>query len=76
MPARAFSRFVSSAAELLLAQLSRVLTIWTAPGVIPFVAKTGGVVVPMVGLHERVLAANGQHKFSQRDREVEAESQY
>ena len=52
IPTRAFSRFVSSAAELLLAQLSRVLTIWTAPSVLPFVAKTGGVVVPIADLHE------------------------
>ena len=51
------------AAELLLAQLSRVLTIWTATSVLPFVTKTGGVVLPMADLHERVLAANGQHKF-------------
>ena len=52
IPARAFSRVVPIAAELLLAQLSRVLTIWTATSVLPVVAKTGGVVVPIADLHE------------------------
>ena len=68
IPARAFGRTVPIGAELLVAQLSSGLRLFTAPGVIPFVAETAGVVIPMVDLHERVPVANGQHKFSQGDR--------
>ena len=67
IPAFPFGPAVSIASKLSFSQLASIPHVGAAPGVVLFVAKTLGVVVPIVDFHERVMAAKFHHKFSQGD---------
>ena len=67
IPAFPFGPAVSIASKLSFSQLASIPHVGVAPGVVLFVAKTLGVVVPILNLHERVMAAKFHHKFSQGD---------